>query len=71
VSDGAGYASATANKKAGEDEHKDWSTRPIKNPCQDGYVLDKSNVCTQPQKATAYLCDVAKIDECKAQCDKG
>jgi TPR repeat protein len=71
VSDGGGYASATASKKSGEDEHKDWSTRPIKNPCQEGYVLDKNNVCTRPEKATAYLCDVAKLDECKAQCDKG
>ncbi len=70
VSDGGGYASAS--KKGGEaEEHKDWSTRPIKNPCQEGYVLDKSNVCARPEKATAYLCDVAKIDECKAQCDKG
>ncbi len=69
INDGAGYASAS--KKGGEDEHKDWTTRPIKNPCQEGFVLDKSNVCTRPDKASAYLCDVAKFDDCKAQCDKG
>jgi TPR repeat protein len=72
ISDGAAYASASANKKGGgDDEHKDWSTKPIKNPCQEGFVLDKNGMCARPEKAAAYLCDVAKIDECKTQCDKG
>lgn len=69
ISDGGSFASAT--QKGGEEEHKDWSTRPIKNPCADGFVLDKNNVCARKDKATAFMCDAAKLDECKAQCDKG
>lgn len=69
INDGAGFTSAS--KKGGEEEHKDWSTRPIKNSCAEGFVLEKSNVCVKPDKAAAYLCDAAKFDECKAQCDKG
>jgi TPR repeat protein len=33
--------------------------------------LAKSGICTHPEKADAYLCDAANLEECKAQCAKG
>lgn len=41
------------------------------NPCHDGRVL-VDGICTAPASATkGFLCDPTKMDECKAQCEKG
>jgi TPR repeat protein len=67
----ASRGDAKLGDPAKADEHKSLSTKPLRNPCNDGFRLAKDNVCTRADKADAYMCDAASFDECKTQCTKG